>query len=200
MSKMIETLKNNGWVETTMGECRAGDEVLVMQTGETPRALRVTRPAEWRGDKGASVSTNDGCSRRGTTPVLRAPRTEYPTGTVALITWNPGDSYFEDYLPMRAIRGADGVWHGSEMDPPGESDRVEVVRVLLPADQDTPTVEVTDEMVERAAEACYFASYAMTPAARSWDEACEAFPDGAAAFRRQARAALKAVLEKEKEK
>ena len=201
MSKLIETLKNNGWVETTLGECQMGDEALVMQTGESPRALRVTRPTEWRGDKGASVSTNDGCSRRGATPVLREPRPERPRhepGTVALITWDEGYGPVRDLLPVRAMMGAEGAWHSTETDPPSDPSRVEVIRVLLPAAHITPTVEVTDEMVERAAEARYFASY--EGPTRSWDKVCEAFPDAVVIFRREARAALKAALENEKEK
>lgn len=55
---------------------------------------------------------------------------------------------------------------------------------------------ITDEMVERAAEARYFASY--EGPTRTWDKVCEAFPDAVAIFRREARAALKAALENEK--
>lgn len=142
MSKLIETLKNNGWVETTLGECQMGEEVLLTQAGHIPRVLRVTQPAERVGEKELFVSTSDGCARLDTTPVLRAPRPEYASGTVALITWDGQDK------PMRAMRlnqdwttVDDGyVLEGS----------AKVVRVLLPADQDTPPIEVTDEMVGAA--------------------------------------------------
>lgn len=199
MSKMTETLKNAGWVETTLGECRLGEEVLLTQDVHFPRAVRVTKPAEWGGEKGPLVNISDGGARWGTTPVLRAPRPErpeYAPGTVALITWDERDGPVRDLLPVRAMMGAEGVWHGAETDPPSDPSRVEVVRVLLPANQDTPPI--TDEMVERAAEARYFASD--EGPTRSWDKVCEAFPDAVAIFRRDAHATLKAALENEKEK
>lgn len=76
MSKLTETLKDAGWVETTLEECRMGEEVLLTRTGETPRAMRVTQPVECGGGKGPFVSTSDGYARLDTTPVLRAPRPE----------------------------------------------------------------------------------------------------------------------------
>lgn len=143
MSKMIETLKKAGWVETTLGECQMGEEVLLGPAGPCPRATRVAQPAEWGGEKEPFFNTSDGGIRRGTTPVLRAPRPECAPGTVALITWD------EDKPLVRAWK-VPGQWiltGGIPLD----DDSVEVVRVLLLADQDTPTVEVTDEMVERGA-------------------------------------------------
>ena len=74
MSKLIEDLRNAGWVETTLGECQVGEEVLLTPTGPCPRATRVTQPAERGGEKEPFVNTSDGGIRRGTLPVLRAPR------------------------------------------------------------------------------------------------------------------------------
>ena len=34
MSKMIETLKNNGWEMSTLGQCQLGDEVLTRRDGK----------------------------------------------------------------------------------------------------------------------------------------------------------------------
>ncbi|MEV8166190.1 hypothetical protein AB0O80_10435 [Rothia kristinae] len=193
MTKLTETLKAAGWVETTLGECWKGEEVLLTKAGHIARALRVTRPA---GEDGC-VGTSDGGIRLDTTPVLREPRPErpeYEPGTVALITWDEGDEHVRDLLPVRAMMGAEGAWHGAETDPPSESSRVEVVRVLLPADQDTPAVAVTDEMVERGAEACYFAREENPSFNPQWDEVCEKFPYAAALYRRDAHAVLKAAL------
>lgn len=53
---------------------------------------------------------------------------------------------------------------------------------------------ITDEMVERAAEACYLASFKEDAFGRQWDKACERFPDAADLYRREARAVLKAAL------
>ncbi|MDN5640118.1 MAG: hypothetical protein L0I17_04905 [Actinomycetia bacterium] len=142
MSKLIEDLKAAGWVETTLGECRLGEEVLLTQDGRFPRAVRVTKPAEWGGEKGPLVNISDGGARWGTTPVLRAPRPAPLEGTVALIRWR------EDQPPGRAWKTT-GHWvlsGGAVLD----DDDAEVVRVLLPAEQDTPPVEVTDEMVSAA--------------------------------------------------
>ena len=194
MSKLIETLKNNGWVETTLGECQMGEEVLLTQDSRFPQAVRVTKPAEWGGQTGPLVNTSDGGTHWGThwgtTPVLRAPRPECAPGTVALITWDGQDK------PMRAMRlnenwVAVDNWYVLE-------GSAEVVRVLLPADQDTPPI--TDEMVERAAEACYLARDGAPTPYPGWDKACEDFPAVAARYRREARAVLKAALENEKEK
>ena len=196
MTRLIEDLKAAGWVETTLGECRPGEEVLLTQAGHIARALRVTRPAE-----DGVVRASDGSCRLDTTPVLREPRPKRPEcapGTVALITWDEGDDHVRDPLPVRAMMGAEGAWRGAEVVPPRSLDRIEVIRVLLPADQDTPAVEVTDEMVERAAEARYLASYEGPAPARRWGKVCEAFPDAVAIFRREARAALKAALGVEK--
>lgn len=142
MSKLTETLKAAGWVETTLGECQVEEEVLLTPAGPFPRVMRLVQPPEWGGEKRRFVNTSDGRARLGTLPVLRAPRSECAPGTVALITWDGQDK------PMRAMRlnqdwttVDDGyVLEGS----------AKVVRVLLPADQDTPPVEVTDEMVSAA--------------------------------------------------
>lgn len=149
MIKLIETLKAAGWVETTLGECWVEDEVqLIRQHHFISRPLTVTsvNHEQW------IVETSDGVRRDGKTPVLRSPRPEYAPGTVALITWDEGDEHVRDLLPVRAMMGAEGAWRGAEVVPPRSLDRIEVIRVLLPADQDTPTVEVTDEMVRAAAK------------------------------------------------
>lgn len=132
MSKMTETLKAAGWVKTTLGECRAGEEVLLTPEGPCPRATRVIQPAERVGEKEPFVNTSDGGIRRGTLPVLRSPRPEYAPGTVALIRRR------EDQTPVRA-RKIRGHWIPSG-DSPVDDDSVEVVRVLLPADQDIPAL------------------------------------------------------------
>lgn len=145
MSKLIETLIAAGWVETTLGECRPGEEVLLTPAGPCPRATRVTQPAERGGEKEPFVNTSDGGIRRGTLPVLRAPRPkrpEYAPGTAALIRWR------EDQQPVRAWK-IPGHWifpSGASLD----DDNGEIIRVLLPADQDTPPIEVTDEMAADA--------------------------------------------------
>lgn len=69
MSKLIEALKNAGWVETTLGECQVGDRVLLIQAGHISRDLRVTRPAKY-----GLVRASDGGCRLDTTPVLRDPQ------------------------------------------------------------------------------------------------------------------------------
>lgn len=194
MTKLTETLKKSGWVETTLGECQVGEEVVCWpRLVTTPQGLRVTRPAEWREGEGVYVSTNDGRSRRGATPVLREPRPErpeYAPGTVALIRGRVGESHVRAWkVPGQWILTG-GI--------PLDDDVVEVVRVLLPADQDTPAVEVTDEMVERGAEACYRARYEKNSYSPQWDEVREEYPDIAALHRRDARATLEAALEVEK--
>lgn len=194
MSKMIETLKNNGWVETTLMECRVGDEALLIQAGLIPWVLTVARVNREEG----IVRTSDGTTRAGVVKVLRAPRPEPVPGTVALITWDEVDESVRDLLPVRAMMDAEGVWRGAEVVPPRSLDRIEVIRVLLPADQDTPTVEVTDEMVERAAEAYYTARYKEPTTGSQWDAVCEDSPIDAARYRQEARAALEAALGVEK--
>lgn len=185
MTKLIEDLKAAGWVETTLGECQMGEEVLLNPAGPSPRATRVTQPAE-RGGKKEPVKTSDGGIRLGTIPVLRAPRPECAPGTVALIRWR------EDQPPVRAWK-VPGQWifpSGASLD----DDNGEIIRVLLPADQDTPPIEVTDEMVERGAAACYLAREENPRFNPQWDEVCEEFPYVAALYRRDAHAALKAAL------
>lgn len=147
--RIITDLKAAGWVEATLGECQVGEEILLTPTGPIcqPLPLTVTRFDR----ELCMVETSNGVLWADGASVLRAPRTKHEPGTVALITWDTDSDQEADFLPMRAIMGADGVWHGSEMDPPGESDRVEVVRVLLSADADTP--KVTDEMVQAARQA-----------------------------------------------
>lgn len=191
MSKMIEDLKAAGWVETTLGECWVGEEVLLTKAGHIPRVLRVAQPAERVGEKELFVSASDGYARLDTTPVLRAPRPEYASGTVALIRWR------ENQLPVRAWRKHER-WILPGSMPAVDDDDVEVVRVLLPADQDTPAVEITDEMVERAAEACYYACNEDSTFRSEWGDVCEEHPALADLYQRGARAALEAALEKEK--
>ena len=139
MSKLIETLKNAGWVETTLGECRLGEEVLLTQAYFVPQGVRVTKTK----DRAGYVRTSDGDAWIHDATVLRAPRPEYEPGTVALIRGRVGKSH------VRAWRMR-GRWVLPSGAPAVEDDHVEVVRVLLPADQDTPPVEVTDEMVSAA--------------------------------------------------
>lgn len=142
MSKLIEDLKAAGWVETTLGECRVEEEVLLTPDGPFPRAVRLVQPPEWGGEKRLFVNTSDGRALLGTIPVLRAPRPAPLEGTVALIRWR------EDQPPGRAWKTT-GHWVLSG-DAVLDDDDAEVVRVLLPAEQDTPPVEVTDEMVSAA--------------------------------------------------
>ena len=189
MTKLTETLKAAGWVDTTLGECQVGEEVLLTPHGLCPRAMQVTQPAEWGGEK-ETVKTSDGVIRLGATPVLRSPRPEYAPGPVALIRGRVGESHVRAWkVPGQWILTG-GI--------PLDDDVVEVVRVLLPADQDTPAVEVTDEMVERGAEACYRARYEKNSYSPQWDEVREEYPDIAALHRRDARATLEAALEVEK--
>lgn len=190
MTKLTETLKNAGWVETTLGECQVGDEVLLTPDGRFPRAVRLVQPPERGGEKRPFVITSDGGVRRDTTPVLRPPRPEYEPGTVALIRGRVGKSHVRAWKVPGQWIPVDGI--------PLDDDDIEVVRVLLPADQDTPAVEVTDEMVERAAETCYLASFKEDDLDRQWDKACERFPYVADLFRREVRATLEAALGVEK--
>ena len=167
MSKLTETLKDAGWVETTLGECRMGEEVLLTQYF-IPRGVRITQTKDRKG----YVRTSDRAERIHVVTVLRAPRPAPLEGTVALIRWR------EDQPPGRAWKTT-GHWvlsGGAVLD-----DDAEVVRVLLPADQDTPPVEVTDEMV-RAAAKCITNAPAMRDVA--WQDAVKG-----------ARAALEAALE-----
>ena len=145
MTKILKALEAAGWVDTTMGECRPGEEVVIVDNGHVRHEF-ITRADVTRG----TVSDAKGFQWAAETPAQRPPRPEYAPGTVALITWDEGDENVRDLLPVRAMMSVEGVWHGAEIDPPGESDRIEVIRVLLPADQDTPSVEVTDEMVGAA--------------------------------------------------
>lgn len=193
MTKIIEALEAAGWVDTTLGECRPGEEVVIVDNGHVRHEF-ITRADVTRG----TVSDAKGFQWAAETPAQRPPRPEYAPGTVALITWDEGDDHVRNLLPVRAMMGAEGAWHGAETDPPRSLDRIEVIRVLLPAEQDTPPIEVTDEMVERAAEACYLASYKEDAFGPQWDEACERFPNAAARYRRDARTALEAALGVEK--
>ncbi|MDN5640689.1 MAG: hypothetical protein L0I17_07955 [Actinomycetia bacterium] len=187
MTRLIEDLKAAGWVETTLGECRPGEEVLLIQAGRIPRALTVTRVHR----ETCVGETSDGTTRANKVPVLRAPRSECAPGTVAMIRWS------EDKPPVRAWK-IPGCWI-LPSSAPLDDDSVEVIRVLLPADQDIPPIEVTDEMVERAAEACYRARcYKEITTGSRWDEMCEDTPINAARYRQEARAALEAALEVEK--
>ena len=81
---------------------------------------------------------------------------------------------------------------------PLDDDSGEVIRVLFPTDQNTPAVEVTDEMVERAAEACYLARDENLNYSSQWDELSKKFLEDAARYRQEARAAIKAALGVEK--
>lgn len=85
MTKILKALEAAGWVETTLGECQVGEEVLLIPTGPFDRTMRVTRTAEWGGEKRRFVNTSDGGARLGTLPVLREPRLEHPEGAVALV-------------------------------------------------------------------------------------------------------------------
>lgn len=137
MSKLTETLKNNGWVETTLGECRLGEEVVIVDNGHVRHEF-ITRADEVRG----TVSDARGFLWAAERPALRSPRPEYAPGTVALITWDGQDK------PMRAMR-LNQDWTTVDNGYVLEGS-AKVVRVLLPADQDTPPVEVTDEMAADA--------------------------------------------------
>lgn len=194
MTRLIEDLKAAGWVETTLGECRPGEEVLLIQAGRIPRALTVTRVHR----ETCVGETSDGTTRANKVPVLRPPRPECAPGTVALITWDEGDDHVRNLLPVRAMMGAEGAWHGAETDPPRSLDRIEVIRVLLPADQDIPPIEVTDEMVERAAEAFYHGRGGEPGFGPQWDAICADWPEIATVYRRGVRAALEATLGVEK--
>ena len=171
MTKILKALEAAGWVDTTMGECRPGEEVVIVDNGHVRHEF-ITRADVTRG----TVSDAKGFHWAAETPAQRPPRPEYAPGTVALITWDGQDE------PMRAMRlnqdwttVDDGyVMEGS----------AQPVRVLLPADQDTPTIEVTDEMV-RAAAKCITNAPAMRDVA--WQDAVKG-----------ARAALEAALEVEK--
>lgn len=187
MTKILKALEAAGWVDTTLGECRPGEEVVIVDNGHVRHEF-ITRADEVRG----TVSDAKGFQWAAETPAQRPPRPEYAPGTVALITWDEGYEPVRNLLPMRAMMSVEGVWHGAEIDPPSEPDRVEVVRVLLPADQDIPPI--TDEMVERGAEACYLTSNEKTSYSPQWDEVCEKFPIAAARYRQEARAALEAAL------
>lgn len=70
MSKLTETLKDAGWVETTLGECRLGEEVLLTQAYFIPRGVRVTKTK----DRAGYVRTSDGDAWIHDVTVLRAPR------------------------------------------------------------------------------------------------------------------------------
>lgn len=70
MSQIRDTLLEAGWIETTLENCRAGDEVLIITPHHIPRALTVTEPA----NKDGFVHTSDGTQRDIDTPVLSAPR------------------------------------------------------------------------------------------------------------------------------
>ena len=109
MIKLLEDLKAAGWVETTLGECRVGDEVLLIHPHCISRPLTVTRVnhEQW------IVETSDEVRRSGDAPVLRAPRPDHPEGTVALIR-QPGLTW-----PMPGL-WMDGAWHtpqGQFVDP-----------------------------------------------------------------------------------
>lgn len=139
MTKLIEDLKAAGWVETTLGECRPGEEVVIVDNGHVRHEF-ITRADMTRG----TVSDAKGFQWAAETPAQRPPRPEYAPGTVALIRIPGGTS------PVRAFKDHGG-WFRSNGDWINEkSPGTEVVRVLLPADQDTPPIEVTDEMAADA--------------------------------------------------
>ena len=126
MSKLVETLKQAGWVETTTRECREGEEVFPLDAG-MPRG-KITRK-----DSGRKVFIDSYGPFTRARLVLRAPRLEpdYPEGTV--------------------VRGvADGmktnlIWIGHDTWTAAEgyysTSEVEVLRVLAHPDGTTPTPE-----------------------------------------------------------
>lgn len=124
MFHIVGALMGAGWDETRLGKCHQGDKVLLMPENAAPTILDIIETDT----EDSSVVTSDGASYSPQEYALRAPRFEYPTGTVALIR-----SYGE---PVRAWRDRD-VWHTEN----GEivfGDRVIVTRVLLPVDADAP--------------------------------------------------------------
>ena len=188
MTKLIETLKNAGWVETTLGECRPGEEVVIVDNGHVRHEF-ITRADVTRG----TVSDAKGFQWAAETPAQRPPRpnsSEYPPGTVALITWDGQDE------PIRAMRlNQDWTTVDDRYVMEGSA---KVLRVLLPADQDTPPIEITDEMV--------------LAALRAWDvvtlrqsglnprDTPVPLDDWSPQFQERTRTALKAALGEEKEK
>lgn len=188
MSKLVEALKAAGWVEATLGECRPGEEILLTPAGPFPRPMWVTQPAEWVDEKESFVITSDGGDYPGTLPVLRAPRPEYAPGTVALVRWRGDKSLVRAWKVPGQWIPTGGI--------PMDDDDVEVVHVLLPADQDIPAVEVTDEMVERAGKALNARgwTYLGVHEPPCWCEDCKRV------CTEDARATLEAALGVEKEK
>lgn len=69
MSKMIETLKNNGWEMSTIGQCQLGDEVLTRCDNKANIYTTVCGEHECEG----FTVTEDGLFPEWT-PVLRSPR------------------------------------------------------------------------------------------------------------------------------
>ena len=178
MTKILKALEAAGWVDTTLGECRPGEEVVIVDNGHVRHEF-ITRADVTRG----TVSDAKGFHWAAETPAQRPPRPEYAPGTVALIRWS------EDQPPVRAWKIlehwvlSDGVLL--------DDDAVEVVRVLLPADQDTSPVEVTDEMVERAAKAQYRLDWGLYPDEGEWSSDRET-------YRASAQGILEAALGVEK--
>lgn len=74
--KRITTdLKSVGWVETTIGECQAGEAILINMPFHIPRALTIYRVEK----HSSQVRTGDGTAWSEKVPVLREPReTERP--------------------------------------------------------------------------------------------------------------------------
>lgn len=67
---IITDLKATGWVETTIGECQVGEEILINMPYDIPRAVTI-----YRFEKDLNqVRTRDGKAWPEEIPVLRAPR------------------------------------------------------------------------------------------------------------------------------
>lgn len=68
--RIVTDLKATGWVETTIGECQAGEEILINLPFHIPRALTI-----YGVEKNLNqVRTRDGMSWSEEIPVLREPR------------------------------------------------------------------------------------------------------------------------------
>ncbi len=147
--KTIEQLaRDAGWIETTLGECREGDEVLSLSIGTSGRVER-------HQDRFVQVIASNGMSAHvppGFT-VLRAPRPEpkYEIGTVARIR-RYGQEFNALYMGVEKgvdpnawliVSGGDRV--GVSGVPPRDA---AVLRIIAYPDGTTPeSGPVTDEQV-----------------------------------------------------
>lgn len=158
-TKTVEQiLRDNGWIETTLENCRAGDPVLILDRGFTGTVIDNYDPAS--SIRFIDLSDEEELDIPKTAPALRAPRpeTEYEPGTVV---WGRVSGQYE-HQTLTRLGGEHFPWIGVDRDTGLRgvwSDKaVEVDHVIAYPDGSTPAPvlgPVTDEQAMCALDAEY---------------------------------------------